>query len=181
MTNSKGEGSDEVISVSESTVTLDSARLSPWLDSELRDQLNGADVILMPWPGFRDWAKPVFPERTEELFRFLRDRAPDSIAVELALQDEDYVEVSLRHEFVTLPEVVVTLIAAPVAVNLISDWLREFLRNRHDAAVVKFKMSVDMSDGAARSIEYEGPVRTFENLMQSQVRQLSKGDDDVSD
>lgn len=178
---SKDEGREEVISVMESTITLDSARRSPWLDPELRDRLNRADLILLPWPGFRDWSKPVFPEQTEELYRFLRDGAPDSVTVELALRDEDYVEVSLRHEFITLPEVVVTLIAAPVAVNLISDWLREFLRKRHDAAEVKFKMSIDMSDGSARSIEYEGPVKTFENLMQSQLRQLARGDDDVRD
>lgn len=143
----------------------------PWITDELRASLSEATVIFAPWEGFRDIPRPVVPVGTGELYQALRDLENPAVRAEIALPDEQYSEVALHADVVFLPTVILSAVIAPVAVNLISDWLKKRLLERSNDADVKFEMIIEDGDGRTRSIRYEGPVKSFESLLDAQLRQ----------
>ena len=60
------------------------------LTDELRESFRQADIVLVPEPGFGDYTGPLFPVNTGEFFRYLREKAPAGVKVELAVEDSDY-------------------------------------------------------------------------------------------
>ena len=130
------------------------------INSELRESIRRADLVLVPQPGFGDYEGPLFPVRTEELFQYLRANVPSDMTVELAVDDRDYKELALHSEIIILASILVKKLGAPVAISLIKDYLAKRLGKRFKKADVRFTMIVDSRDGVNRKtaqISYEGP------------------------
>ena len=113
----------------------------------------------------------MFPVGTGDLYHALIDKAAADVGVELAASDEHYSEVALHADVIFLPTLFVSAVAVPVAVNLISEWLKKRLLERVKEADVKFEMHIEEPDGRSKSLKYEGPVSSFESLIQAQLRQ----------
>jgi len=145
------------------------------LSTELRQSIQQADIVLVPQPGFGDYTGPLFPVRTEELFRHLRQNVPAGLKVELAVEDADYKELALHADIVRIATVLVKWLTAPLAIDLIKDYLKGHLGKRFKSAEVRFTMIVDQSDGRnkkAGQISYEGPADTFESLLKHALDSL---------
>jgi hypothetical protein len=69
----------------------------------------------------------VFPLGTEDFLNFAREKATAGIRVDICADDETYRELALHSDWLIIAEGVVTLVALPVAINLISEYLKERL------------------------------------------------------
>jgi hypothetical protein len=160
-----------VVEVRDSSISRKYLIGRPWVEAALQASLSAADVVFVPWEQFRDIEQPVFPSGTIELFRALQDSDVAPLTSEIAVPDELYSEVALHADIIFLPTLLVSSVVVPVAVNLISEWLKKRLLERAKDADVKFEMIVENPDGFAKSVRYEGPVGAFESLINAQLRQ----------
>lgn len=148
-----------------------------YVPENLRDSISRAQLLLVPQEGFGDYAGPVFPVQTEELFQFLGEHAPPNTLVDICISDDDYRELALHDATVIVATILVTSFIAPIAVNLISEYLKRNIlaKSKKDTAEVRVRLLVDESDrGKHRTTEisYEGPVSAFEKTMRDQVQKL---------
>jgi hypothetical protein len=145
----------------------------PSLPIELRESIRQADIVIVPQPGFGDYTGPLFPVKTEELFRHLRDNVPAGMKVELGVEDADYRELALHSEIVIIATILAKWLGAPLAVGLIKDYLMKRLGKRFKTAEVRFTMIVDHSEGGNKKtgqISYEGPAQTFETSLKDALK-----------
>lgn len=141
-----------------------------FVSSELRSRIEGAAILLVPQEGFRDYAGPVFPLGTEELFRRAQGKEPAEGPIEVCISDEDYKELAL-HEFtfIVATVAVASLVVAPIVVNVVSEYLKEnfFSPPKEKTITAKFTLIISETstkDAKRRAIEMkcEGPVDKLE-------------------
>ncbi len=147
--------------IARSVLQIDRAAFlaSSGVSDELISQTSQTPVLLVPDLGTHGVSTPTFPSRSDELFLHLRDVFGND--VDIALTDEDYTEVSLREDLLTLPTVLTTLPLSVVG-NAIWDWIKLRLGRRLPKARVKAKfVSIDQPDARLRVLEYEGPAEHF--------------------
>lgn len=138
------------------------------LSLEMQAAIHASDIVLVPAEGFGDYVGPLFPKGTDELFHFLRAKAPSRTKVELAAEDEDYKELALHADTVHVATVLVRLLVAPVALGLIVEYLKNRLGSRLGKTEVRASMILDQTDGPNSKtlrLSYEGPAIAFENTM----------------
>ena len=148
-----------------------------FLSDQTRAAIGKSDMVLVPAEGFGDYAGPVFPVGTNELFQFLRSKVPSGISVELAVEDANYAELALHGDILHLACVLVTLLGAPVATGLIVEYLKKRLGSRLENTEVRVSLILDQGDGVDTKtikISYEGPAHTFEKTMNEVLASISK-------
>jgi hypothetical protein len=146
------------------------------LSCETQLAIARSDIVLVPEEGFGEYVVPLFPEGTDELFQFLRTNVPSGMNVELAAEDADYKELALHEDTVNIASVLVTLLAAPVAVGLIVEYLKNRLGSRLGKTEVRASMILDQSDGPNSKtlrMRYEGPADAFERTMRKALSVIS--------
>ncbi len=148
----------------------------PFLTEDTRAKLQKAEAILIPREGFRDQEIPVFPVRTEEMFQFVRDELAGKLNVDIAIEDSEYKELALHSALLIIGGFVVTALAAPLVVNVVSEYLNRRLFNAPgsdpDKTVVRFELTIEdrVGDATRRmQVKYDGPASQFQNTMQSIV------------
>lgn len=143
--------------------------LSYWLshqyiNKELETNLKLANLLLVPQEGFRTFEGPIFPVGTSEFFRFLQVKHPPDIKVDICVQDEEYRELALNSDWLILPEIWVISFVAPIAVNLISEYLKKRLSLGNETRIVKVRLIVEEKSGdRPKTVEifYDGPAKHF--------------------
>ena len=146
------------------------------LSRETQLAVQKSDIVLVPEEGFGDYGRPLFHKGTDDLFQFLRANAPSGMNVELAVEDADYKELSLHGDIVNIATVLVTLLAAPVAVGLIVEYLKNRLGSRLGKTEVRASMILDQGDGPNSKtlrMRYEGPANAFEKTMHDALSVIS--------
>lgn len=142
----------------------------PFVTDELRNALASAAILIVPREGFRDHVGPVFPVGTEDVFHHLRQNAPADATVNICIDDKDYHELALHGALLIVGAFFATALAAPVAVNLISDYFKKRLGSSKDRAV---KVELTVSDASRTAkLTYEGPAEHFQAVVGEALRQL---------
>ncbi len=147
------------------------------LTDETRAAVEKAAIILLPNEGFRDFTEPMFPGGTVELFRHLREHAPEGTSVEIAIEDQDYKELVLHSNVLQLAMVIVDLLIAPVAAQLIANYITARLGSRSKDTPARASLIVDRKDGTAQQamrISYEGPADTFEQSVKTAIQTFAQ-------
>ena len=134
-----------------------------FISPELRVQLRKSDILLIPTEGFRDLTYPVFPVKTEELFNYLRKNSPEDINIDICIEDKDYREVALHSDLVILSSFIVSSVALPILINLISTYLSQKLL-KPEKTNVKVSITVVNKDGESKNLSYEGSVDHFKEV-----------------
>ena len=151
-----------------------------WLAKEyvpvdLRPQLAKTDILLLPQDGFRDFTGPLYPVGTEEFLRSLQDAGGDRISVDVTVSSEDYKELALHADWLILAGIAASMFAAPITVNMVSEYLKRRIWPEGPKRGVKVKLRLQDGEGeAARSVEiaYEGPADDFEHSMEAAFTEL---------
>ena len=142
------------------------------LSSETSAALLSAAIVLVPHENFGGQARHVFPVGTTDLFRFLKEQAPDGVGVEIAVEDNDYREVALNYDVIRLATILVKLVAAPTAVGLLVEYLKSKLGSRFSKSEVEASLIVEQEGPDSRgvfSLNYKGPATTFERTINSDL------------
>jgi hypothetical protein len=148
-----------------------------FISAETRELVLKSNLLLIPILGFRELPIPVFPVCTEELFQFIKETSPKEIVPEICIEEKDYKELALHSALLIVGGFLVTALVAPVAVDLIAEYIkRRFLKqseNNVKAAKeiilqeeaekdeVKVELTVVEESGKALKFSYEGPADDF--------------------
>ncbi len=144
--------------------------------TELRDAILSSDILLLPYEGFRDYQGLVFPVNTEELFAQLKETLPDNIRIDVAVSDDDYVELSLRSDLLHIADILVEYVLAPILVAFLADYIKNRLRRRYDQTNVKTSFFIEDVGKTTRKtvrVSYEGPATEFEKTMRGFISGMS--------
>ncbi len=163
------------VSVSQTTKTRKYWVSKENLHSKTRDSVAKASIVIVPQEGIRDYPGPVFPVGTDELLAAFRKKLPSGIECEIAIEDEDYREVALYGDIITLPQLIVASVVVPLAVNILSQYIWDLVAKRKDKPDVKATFVVDRSTDSAQTsttLSYEGPAETFEKAILQAFRDV---------
>jgi hypothetical protein len=143
--------------------------------STIISSLKHADLIVLPQEGFRDRPGPVFPVGTEELFRYLKDGLPVGTVLEIAVDEDKYVELALHSDLLVLGSFLVTSVIGPLLANLISDYVnrRQIASQRRTDVKIDIRIEVP---GRTDSITYEGPSENLGRVIGGYIKKLSPPD-----
>jgi hypothetical protein len=133
----------------------------PYISDELRSVLSSANVLIVPYEGFRELDTRVFPVGTEEIFSELKSHVDNGVVPEICIEDKDYRELALHSDLLIIGTFIVTTFAAPTFVNIVSEWVNNRLGFKKESTNVKIELTVAKSDGTAGRILYEGPAKEF--------------------
>jgi hypothetical protein len=168
------QSTGELIKIEKTELNFEHWSETETLSSRLRESIRQAELVVVPFEGFREYPGPVFPAGTEDLFQFLREK---SNTVEIAIEDADYKEISVHFDVITLA----TITVREVALALGAAWVIEYVKARvgsHSAQTeVRANIIVDRRNGKKRNamqISYQGPAEAFENAMKEAVAKLTK-------
>jgi hypothetical protein len=143
----------------------------PYIPADIRAQLEKADILLVPYEGFREQADPLFPVGTEEVFQYLREHA-DNFKVDICITDADYKELALHSDLLRLPELLINGVIVASVVNLLTSYIYDKFKSRKGGEV-KARFLVQKADGQTVQIEYNGPAETFSAAMNNAVKSLT--------
>lgn len=149
-----------------------------YISAELRARLSVANVLCTPYSGYLEYEGPLFPIETSEFYRFLQRNSGDGLVADLCIEDEDFEYLSLNHDVLELPNVIVQLIAAPLFVNLVCGYILHRLGSRMKDAHVEQELTIeDSRSGVSLKTKYNGPASEYDAFVGSTVRLLKNGDD----
>jgi len=152
----------------------------PYVGPELAPQLRNAAILLVPREGFREHAGPVFPAQTEVLLEFLKTKAPAGLGVDICIKDDEYHELALHHDELSLATIFVTSVLLPVVVDLVSEYLKTRVLTRKKGAQLRIRFLTQDTAADKTHVtawDYEGPADTFERLMKERLSQKPSVDE----
>lgn len=100
-----------------------------------------------------------FPEGTTEFYHFLLSQ---DASVEVAVEDDDFREVARHFDLYILGEFVLKDVVLPLFLGLLLKYLESRLPNTEKSAI-KIGMTCQKSDGSAKHLTYERPIKEFES------------------
>jgi len=152
----------------------------PFISNELRNLLSGKTLLLTPQNGHGDSEVLCFPTGTEDLLRFLRDNQTEDLSVDICIEDEDYRELSLHSDLLILAGVIMTLVAAPVAVNVISHWIIKRLGSRVEQTDLKCEITV-VDNNRSIHFKYDGAASAFRETLLNALNDTNTGNIQISE
>lgn len=168
--------SDKVkeLMITESSVTFENFYSKDYFPKHLEGDIKKANMLILPFEGFRDFDKPVFPEETQKFFHFLREKGDPSLITDICISDEEYVELELHADLIVVPMIILSSFVLPVAINVVSDYISTKIESRNRNAELKVKASFTVVNGESSKIfEYEGDAYKFKETFEP-VKDLFK-------
>ncbi len=130
-----------------------------YISAKLKELIIDSNILIVPVENFREIKEPVFPQRTEELFKYLQTELPEQVKVEIAIEDDEYQELALYHDLVDIGNFIVTIIALPFLVSILANYvtMKSFDKKGDDIKLTLTTVEGDIS----RTIIYEGKATDF--------------------
>jgi len=168
--------SDKVkeLKITESSVTFEDFYSKDYFPKELEGAIKKANMLILPYEGFRDFEKPVFPEETQKFFHFLREKGDPSLITDICISDEDYFELELHADLIVIPMMILSSFVLPVTINVVSDYISSKIESRNRNTELKVKATFTVVNGDSSKIfEFEGDADKFEETFEP-VKDLFK-------
>lgn len=162
------------VHVSETSQGFKYWKARPYLNEEIRNNINSADFLLVPWEDYRE-GENVFPDGTSSFVQYLTERlASNGLTFEIAITDADYQELSLHADWMLIADLVVTLALAPLCTSIIAAYIYDALgKRRADKATVKSKLTIELDGGRKNvDIDYDGPAATYKETVNAVLATL---------
>jgi hypothetical protein len=142
-----------------------------FIPQTLRQQLAEANVLITPSSGYGTFDGHYFPQGTENVLHFLRARQQDSFHIDICIDDKDYKELTLHSDLVTLPDIIVLYIGAPMLAGLLVEYIKYKLGSRINKTSIKANITLT-DETAERSVtlSYEGNANDFDKIAGETLR-----------
>jgi hypothetical protein len=157
------------IDVKDVNFTFSDVYNKPYFPKQHEEELKKANFIILPFEGIRGIEKPVFPEETMSFFEFVKVYDDTDLIGDICISDEDYNELELHSDLITLPLLLLDKVVLPIAIGLIMHYLTQ----KQEARKKNLKVKVDMTvvDGdKSKSLSYEGDVDNFEETVKAATK-----------
>lgn len=154
--------------ITESDLNFQDIYSKPYFPKDLEETLKKANFLLLPYEGFKNTTNPVFPEQTMEFYKFVNNFDSNELRGDICISDNDYAELELHTDLITLATMIVTMGILPVTVNLISSYLDRKIQERGNKNDLKVKVNIIVVDeNKSTNISYEGDANKFEETLKS--------------
>ena len=157
-----------------STASPDTWGNAAELGEDLARRVREADILLTPSEGLID--RPTvryFPSGTTEFFRYLERVAPPTVRVEIASSDDDYQELTRHAAILHIAAIVVTIGAAPLAINLISTYIYDHWFRKPEETTLRTQITMhDAERGLSVEIDYDGPADAFKDTALATLKEF---------
>jgi hypothetical protein len=132
----------------------------PYLSEDLRKSVLESDILIVPVENFRNLEEPVFPQRTGEVFNFLKDNSPPEVHIEVCVEEEDYKELALYDDSINIGYFVLTNVVLTVFLNILSNYIFKKVFDKERKQEIKFTFTV-VDEKVSKTITFEGDVKDF--------------------
>lgn len=156
-----------MIKIVDSDISFEALLVQENIDDETRLRAQNANILLLPDSDIRDGIR-AFQGQTLGFYKYALSNQEYS-KVELFEKRGQERVLSLHDHNIFLPTVFVSLVALPVVLNLISNYLYDFYCQSRDQGNlnVNFKIIAENKDkGISKQLVYQGPVQGLKNILQ---------------
>ncbi|MED4785394.1 hypothetical protein P9654_12150 [Bacillus atrophaeus] len=165
--------SDKVnqIVITESNINFETIHSKQYYPKEYDSEVKKANLLLLPYEGFNASTRNVFPEETMQFYKHIKEFDDNNLISEICISDEEYSELELHADVVSIANMIIEIAILPIAVGLITNYLdRKIQRRKTD---LKIKVNMIVVDGEkSKSISYEGDADKFEQTIKAAENQL---------
>lgn len=152
------------------TITDSSENFETWINrsyisEDLRHDLREADILLIPQEGIRERETRIFPVKTEEFFNFLKKNLPSEYSVNICIEEDEYKELAYHSELAILAGLVVSYVALPILINLLTDYISSKILRPKEKNNIKLSLTIVYPDRTSKNLEYEGDANKFLEIM----------------
>ncbi len=135
--------------------------IQPFVPDDIVESAANADVVLVPWEGFKDYRRAVFPVGTMEFFQFVEK---SELSIEACISDKEYTEIALHSDEKRLPSMIVTFVVLPLVLSLVGNYISQRWPLEKNPPI-SVSITVQEVDGSARTLEYKGSADDFERIV----------------
>lgn len=135
-------------------------------DKELENSIREANVLLLPYHGFKEVKGPLFPEAYSQFYDYLLENLKDS-KVELCVEEDDYTEIALHDATINLGLIFLTGIVLPVISDLISAYIVSLRDNKKVNVKVSF---IEKEGDKYRQFDYEGDSKYLTDTIETYLK-----------
>ena len=166
------------LTVRESGITFDEVHAKPYISDDIKADVMNANALLLPNENFREGFDLLFPEYTTDFFAYLKSNQSDGLNVDIAISDDEFKPIEMHSEMLNLPILLVEWVFFPLLVNVISNYLYDYITKRKNAknehkVIVKIIVE-ETKTKKTKTIEYEGDADKFSDAMKSLDETLFK-------
>lgn len=149
----------------------------PYFAVEYMEEIQKANLLLLPSENIREGLEPVFPELTSDFLRYLREHAGDDVTVDIAVDDEHYRKLVLYSSAVALATVLIREEILEQTVELVVGFLKEIAEKNHrsEEEMDTFVNIIVEGAGTCRKIMFQGRVSELKASLDNAVLQGFKG------
>lgn len=144
-----------------SSITFETILSNFSSDSELREQLSEANVLIIPYR--YEGKYDVFPVGTVELYHYLRKNSPGQVKIDIVAKDDEYLELAQHSDLVSLATIVVSGTIVPVLLGLITNYIYDKIISK--GSRIKSEIIIVSDDGSSTSIKYNGPAEEYHDTL----------------
>lgn len=175
------EINNETLTVSDCSETFETIYEKEYFPKELLDEIKTANVLLIPDYIQRENTEGyVFPETTQGFLKYVKDNASDNLRPDIAINDDGFKKLELHSAVITIVTFVVTSVALPFMINMVSNFLydqaKKMHREKKDVSAKVNIITIEEAVKKSKMISYEGPVSGIEEALNLAVKDIFKDD-----
>ncbi len=160
------ENYDNYIEISKTDCSFEKMYKKEYLSKNIIDDIKKANVLLIPNEKYTDY--PVFPERTNEFFDYLKSNINNKdVIVDICIDDDNYKTLEMHDAVLILTSIILQEPFYSIIVNIISNYVYDLMKITGNKSM---EMKVDITierNGESREVHYEGPANSFNKAMNS--------------
>lgn len=145
-----------------SEITFESAIDNCYANSDFKRNLLLSNVLIIPSYEDANKKKNVFPINTTELYRYLSQKSPSQINLDIATTDEDYLELTQNCDVVTLPTIILSGVTLPIITGIIANYISDKMNPEN--TIIKSDIIVQ-EEGKSKLLKYDGPAKYYDNTL----------------
>ena len=158
----KHESFNTKLEALDTDITFEKIYEKEYIPPEYLNDIKEANFLIIPNEEFRDEKGTFFPETTRQFFEYIKESSEKDIIAYIAISDDDFQQLELHSAVVDVATIIVKDIVLPIAINLISSFLYDLIKNYHRApnetsAKVRI-ITEETKTKKSKIITYEGPV-----------------------
>jgi len=140
----------------------------PYISRNTKLNLENADILIVPVEGIRDIEYPLFPVKTEEVFSYFRKNLDEKTTIDICIEEKDYKELALHYDLINIATFIVSSVALPIFINILSSYIDEKIKNVNDNdRAIRVKFIVQKKSGDSIKVSYEGKPEYFRDIIES--------------
>ena len=158
-----------IFRVSKTDITFDSIYKKPYIPANYIEGIKKAKILVIPEEKFREKEMVYFPETTRGFYEHICSKVPDDIAVDIAIDDNEFQELELHSDTITVATIIVESavfnIVCGLVVSFLYDMVKKHLKKPEQVCAQVKIIREETPRKKSIMIDYNGPVSEIESAL----------------